>query len=289
VTLVALALVLASAAVHASWNLLVKRRLASLNGATLTWLLGAVSGVLLAPAAAWYLATGRVPLSGSTLPWLAGSAAIHVVYFLLLQRGYRGGDLSLVYPLARGTGPLLAGLGGMLLFAERATPLALAGAALVALGVFTLTGGASLLRDTARRRGIGLGLAVGALIGVYTLWDKHVVGPLAVPPLVFEWILSVSMAALVSPLALGDTAALRAAWGAHRGTVLLVAALSSLSYILFLTALAAAPVSRVAPARELSILIGTFLGARVLGEAEAPRRLAAAGAMTAGVVLLALS
>jgi uncharacterized membrane protein len=106
---------------------------------------------------------------------------------------------------------------------------------------------------------------------------------------VFEWILSVSMAALVSPLVLGDTAALRAAWGSHRGTVLLVAVLSSLSYILFLTALAAAPVSRVAPARELSILIGTFLGARVLGEAEAPRRLAAAGAMTAGVVLLALS
>ena len=286
-TLLALALVLASAAVHATWNLLVKRRLSGLNGATLTWLLGAVSGVLLAPAAAWYLATGRAPLAGAA-PWLAGSAAIHVVYFLLLQRGYRGGDLSLVYPLARGTGPLLAGVGGMLLFAERATGAALAGAALIALGVFTLTGGAALLHDAARRRGIGLGLAVGALIGVYTLWDKHVVGPLGVPPLVFEWILSVSMAALVSPLALRDTAVLRGAWRAHRATVVLVAVLSSLSYILFLTALATAPVSRVAPARELSILIGTVLAARVLGEAEAPRRLGAAAAMTAGVVLLAL-
>jgi drug/metabolite transporter (DMT)-like permease len=287
-TLLALALVLGSATVHAWWNLLVKRRMASVNGAALTCLLGAVSGVLLAPPALWQLRASSTPLGGGAALWIAGSAVIHVLSFLLLLRGYRSGDLSLVYPLARGTGPLVASAGGMILLGERATVPAFVGVGLIAVGVFALTGGTRLPRDDARRRGVALGLTVGALIGAYTLWDKQVVDPLGVPPLAFEWMLSASMALLVAPLALRERGAIGAAWRAHCGTVVLVAVLSSLSYILFLTALRAAPVSRVAPARELSLLIGTFLGGALLREADAPRRMTAATAMTAGVVLLAL-
>ena len=73
-----------------------------------------------------------------------------------------------------------------------------------------------------------LGLTAGALIGTYTLWDKQVVDPLGVPPLAFEWMVSASTALLVAPLALRERGAIGAAWRAHRGTVVLVAVLSSL-------------------------------------------------------------
>lgn len=284
----ALALVLASAVVHASWNLLIKRAGPGASGAAFAWLLSAVSAVVIAPVALWLVATGRVRLTASALLLLAISAALHTVAFRMLQRGYRSGDLSLVYPLARGTGPLVSSVAALAFMGEPVSVAALAGVGLVAGGVFLLTGGGRALRVPAARAGALLGISTGVLIGAYTLWDKHLVSSIAVPPLVIEWTTCIAMTAILTPAAFREDAGPRAVWRAHRGIVLAVALLSSASYVLFLTALATAPVSRVAPARELSILLGTFLGGRVLGEADAGRRLLGAAAMTAGVALLAL-
>jgi drug/metabolite transporter (DMT)-like permease len=139
-----------------------------------------------------------------------------------------------------------------------------------------------------RRGAVAHALAVGALIGAYTVWDAQLVARLAVPPLVVEWVLDVAIALYVTPAALRDRRALGATWRAHRGAALLGSAFSAGSYVLFLTALATAPVTRAAPAREVSILIGAALGTHALAEGEPLRRLAAAGAISLGVALLAL-
>lgn len=258
-------------------------------GAAFTWLFTATSAVLLAPVALWMIAAGRAPVSGSGALFLVGSAALHTVYFILLQRGYRSGDLSLVYPLARGTGPLLATLAAILLLGERPSLAALAGALLITGGALVLTGGARRVQDAASRAAIANGLGVGVLIGAYTVWDANLVARIAVPPLVLEWVLSAAIAALVTPLVAREPAQLRAAWRDHHAAALAGAVLSSASYILFLTALTLAPVSRVAPAREISIVIGAALGTRLLAESDAARRLGASGAIAVGVALLAFS
>src|SRR5690349_16047947 len=96
------------------------------------------------------------------------SGALHALYFLLLQRGYATGDLSLVYPLARGTGPLLSTTAAIVFLGERPSPLALAGAAVIILAVFSLMG----RPGHASGSGMGFALLTGAAIAAYTLWDK---------------------------------------------------------------------------------------------------------------------
>jgi drug/metabolite transporter (DMT)-like permease len=287
VPVAALALVLLSAVLHAAWNYLVKR--AGATGAAFTWLFAGWSAALIAPVALWFFATGRARLNVVGALLLLGSAALHAVYFILLQRGYRTGDLSLVYPLARGTGPLLATAAAVALLGERPPLPAVAGALLVGAGAFVLTGGTRLLREPGSRAAVQNGLGVGVLIGAYTVWDTNLVRHLAVPPLVLEWVVCVAIAALVTPAALGDRDRLRAAWREHRVASLAGAVLSSASYVLFLTALTLAPVSRVAPAREVSIVVGAALGTRLLAERDAPRRVTASAVIAAGVVLLAFA
>src|SRR5690349_10384339 len=102
----ALTLVLLSALTHASWNLLAKRT--SRSGLAVNWLFDAVSVVLFAPLAAWQLITDRPPIGPIELGFMLGSALLHLGYFALLRKGYQVGDLSLVYPLARGAGPVLS-------------------------------------------------------------------------------------------------------------------------------------------------------------------------------------
>jgi drug/metabolite transporter (DMT)-like permease len=290
VSAVALALVLLSAACHAAWNYLVKREGATRRAtAAFTWLFAGWSAVFLAPAAAWFFATGRARVGAGGLLLLAGSATIHTTYFLLLQRGYRSADLSLVYPLARGTGPLLASAAAVALLGEPLSAPAAVGALLVAGGAFVLAGGTRSARQPGSRAGVVNGLAVGALIGAYTVWDTHLVRHLAVPPLVVEWSISLAIALLVTPATLADRAQLEDTWRRHRGATLAGAVLSSASYVLFLTALGLAPVSRVAPAREVSIVAGAVLGTRLLAEPDAPRRVTASGLIALGVVLLAFA
>ena len=286
-----LAMVLASAVVHATWNLWTKQLGPAVRSAPLLWVLTAISSVVYAPfAIGVLLASGWQP---SPTAWLmiAGSGVIHVGYFVLLLRGYRAGDLSLVYPLARGTGPLLATAGAVLLLGERPTPLSVAGALLIATGVLIIAGRPLALGAAAQKLGPGVayGLATGVMIAVYTLWDGWSVKRAGIPPLVFYWAGEVVRVLLLSPMALGARREMAELWRAQRWRVLGIALLSPLSYILILLALRRGDVGHVAPAREVSILIGAWLGGAVLGEGDRRRRLVAAAAFAAGVVALALA
>jgi drug/metabolite transporter (DMT)-like permease len=131
-------------------------------------------------------------------------------------------------------------------------------------------------------------LLTGILIATYTLWDKNAVSTLAIPPLVYENFAAITRALLLAPIGLRNWAQVKSEWRVHRAEVIGVAFLSPLSYLLVLTAMVTTPVSYIAPARELSILIGAFIGVRVLSEGDVRRRLTAAGAIAAGVIALAL-
>jgi drug/metabolite transporter (DMT)-like permease len=283
-TATALGLVLAAAVLHAAWNLLAKR---AGGGAALVWLYGTVSAVVLAPPAAAVLLWRGAGIERAGLAYTLASAVLHVAYFLVLQRGYEHGDLSVVYPVARGTGPVLSTAAAVVLLGERPSPLALAGAALVAAGVFVLTGPEKASAADARW-GVAYGLLTGVLIAAYTVCDKRAVAEFGVPPLVQQWGTSLGLCALLGPWALGNRGEVKGRWSASRREVVAIGVLVPSAYVLVLAAMTISPVSYVAPAREVSILFATLLGTHLLSEGRSRRRLAAAATMVAGVVALAL-
>ncbi|MCX7891567.1 MAG: DMT family transporter [Burkholderiales bacterium] len=283
-TAAALALVLVAAAAHATWNLVLKK---ARGGPAFMTLVAMVATALWAPVAAgaWIVQSYRFEWI-HLLPILA-SAAIHTAYFLLLDRGYRFGDLSVVYPLARATGPLITLAAAVVLLGERPGPVGVAGALLVVAGAYLLTGNPLKLFSRERPRGAGFALLTGLTIAAYTLVDKLAVSRFMIPPIVFDWCCLLTRSAMLLPLA-GSAAALAESWRADRRAILLVAILSPAAYILVLTALVFTPVSLVAPAREASILFGALMGAHFLGERDARRRIVAAAAIVLGIAGLAL-
>ena len=282
------ALILIAAVLHATWNLLAKRAQAA-DTVAFVWLTTALSAVVYLPLAVMWLIIVplRQPFTQMDIAFICGTAVIHCAYFLLLQRGYRAGDISLVYPLARGTGPLLASIAAVLFLGERPGVLGGIGIAGIIAGIFVAAG--ARLHVPRARASLGYGLATGATIAAYTLWDKHAVSALAIAPLIYEsghfCVRTVLMAPLV---ARGKRrAALGPAWRAYRAEIIGVAVLSPLAYVLVLTALVAAPVSLVAPAREVSIVFGALLGARLFGEGDPRRRVAGSVLILAGIIALA--
>jgi drug/metabolite transporter (DMT)-like permease len=283
-TLTALGLVLVAAVLHASWNLLAKK---AGGGTILVWLYGTTSAVVLTPLALALIAIRRPVLGSAGLSFTVASAVIHVVYFLVLQRGYQLGDLSVVYPIARGTGPVLSTIAAILLLGERPSMLALLGATLVAVGVFALAANPRAA-TTDTRRAIAFGLLTGVLIAAYTICDKQAVGSLGIPPLIQQWGTSLGLTSFLAPVAFRRRDEVRRRWRSHRREVIGIGVLVPAAYILVLVAMTISPVSYIAPAREVSILVGTLMGTHLLSEGQSRRRLVAAGTMVVGLVALIL-
>lgn len=280
---------LVSGFLHAVWNLLAKRASGDASGPAFVWLYSALSTVIFAPLAAFVLIGGeRVGAVG--LLFVFGTGVLHVGYFLSLQKGYQVGDLSVVYPLARGTGPLLASGAAILLLGERAGPVAWSGVLLIVAGVFLLAWepeGTS--RSPGERRlGVVFGVLTGAFIAAYTLWDKYAVDDLLLSPILYYWGSLLVQTVVLLPVAVRRRGEIRGALKTRWPEALGVAVLSPVAYLLVLTALVFAPVSRVAPAREIGILIGTLLGGGLLAEAGLRRRLLASFCMVLGIVALAI-
>lgn len=286
-TAFALTLVLIAAFLHATWNLCAKR---AGGGLPFVWVVGVVICSLYVPVLIGYWVLYRPAISWTDAAWIAGSGGLKTCYSLLLQRGYRTGDFSLIYPLARGTGPLLSTLGAIALLGERPSLLALAGGAVIILAVFFLTDGTRLFHDTHGHLRIAMryGVAIGGFIATYTLWDQQGVHIRAIPPVVYDGGTAFVVLALVTPQALQRRDEIARHWREHKRYIFGMAVFSPMAYVLVLTAMAVTPVSYIAPAREVSIVIGAFLGARYLKEADGRRRIWAAVAMAAGVIALAL-
>lgn len=281
----ALTLILIAAFVHASWNYLLKR---SGGGTVFVWLFATLSALLYAPLAIGIVWWTRPALTWISFALMLASAVLHTAYFLLLDRGYRsGGDLSLVYPLARGSGPLITVVVAILALGEQPTAIAVFGAALITCGVVLLTGNLAHLRERGNLYAVVYALLTGCMIASYTVVDKLAVAAFVVPPILLDWAANLGRVLLLTPLALRNPGEIASTWHRTRKDIIAVAILSPLSYILVLTAMVFTPVSYVAPAREMSILIAAAMGAQFLKEGETGRRLAAAAAMVAGIICLA--
>ena len=277
-----LSLVLAAAFCHATWNFHVKR----INGgAELIWLFSVVAVVLYLPLAIWIIVVQKPDFGFWPVLFLIGSAALHLGYFMLLQTGYRHGDLSLVYPVARSTGPLLSTTFAVLFLGEIVTLQMAAGALLIIFGVLMLTGG---IRRGSRAvaASLAFGLGAGLFIGSYTAWDAYAVSVLLVPPLLLDYASNLGRAVVLAPVALRRRALVAEQWTRHRTGVLIIAILSPLAYILVLYALTFTPVAYVAPTREVSVLLTVLAGSLILGEGHLRQRLGWAAVILAGMSVL---
>lgn len=288
----ALALVLAAALCHASWNLIAKRN----GGGNEFVLISAILvGIVWGPLALWQ-GWDTVPRFGA-VEWaaLTGSTVLHILYFSSLLHGYRVSDLTVVYPVARGSGPLLSTVGAVVVLGETLNLAGGLGALAVVGGVFLIAGGPALLRrahEAAHRarvlRGLRWGGITGACIAGYTVLDGYAVKILLISPIVLDYLGNVLRIPVMLPLALRDRPGFRAAWRHQWKAALAVAVLGPASYVMVLYAMRIAPLSHVAPARELSMLFAALAGGTLLGEGDRALRLLGAGCIAVGVMGLAL-
>lgn len=281
----ALAAVLLAALTHATWNLAAKRAAGARH---FVWMYSALSVLLYLPIVAWIVWTTQPQFT--SLHWLAlaGTGVLHMGYSLVLQAGYRASDLSLVYPLARGSGPLLSFFLAVLLLGEGISWVAVAGVLLVVGGI-VLVSGLFDARHVAPRAGIAYGLVTGLFIAAYTINDGWAVKVLLISPFIVDYSGNLLRVIALAPAAWRDRGRLAEECRSYARPVAIVSVIGPLGYILVLYAMQLAPVSHVAPARELSTLIGTYFGARLLKEKAAPARLAGAACIVAGVASLALA
>ncbi|NRF66038.1 EamA family transporter [Aquincola sp. S2] len=289
--LTALALVLVAALLHAAWNIVAKK----INAGPHFPLLSSVFIVLLWSPLGLWLAIDALPRWGLA-EWslLLASAVANLVYIRALLAGYRAAELTVVYPVARGTGPLVSSFAAVLVLGETLGAQGIAGVLGITAGVFLIAGGPRLwsaAHDPAQRQRVRAGLAWGGFTGLaiatYTVIDAYAVKVLLISPMLVCWIGNLLRIHLLLPTAWADRAGLaretRASWRA----VLLVAALSPLSYLLVLYAVQQAPLSLVAPAREVSMLFAALIGGRLLGESDRGLRLLGAACIAGGVIALA--
>lgn len=282
-----LALVLVAALCHALWNLAAKR--VDTDGYTFVWCYDLASVVLWAPLAIFALVQADLGFSPALLVAPLISGVLHIAYQLTLQTGYARADLGVVYPVARGVGPVLSMVVAILVLGERPGWAAALGALMVIAGIVVVATGRSGTSRQGVRAGVVWGALTGLAIAAYTLWDSISVTTFGLPPVTYFVISCLWQVVLMTPALLRRhrdrlRPVLRTRWR----EIATVAVLSPLAYVLVLEAMRTAPVSLVAPARESSIVVGSLLAWWLFKEPDPLRRLLGAGIVLAGIVLIAL-
>lgn len=280
----ALLLIVIAAVGHSVWNFLAKR---AAKHKDFIFFASALESALFLPAAAWAIGDSWPRLGWRAATFLLATGFLHLLYTESLLRGYRAGDYSFVYPVARGTGPLLSFIGACVFLGERPSLLAGGGVLLVASGILLLSRFAS--ESSLSWPALFWGLATGVIIGGYTLVDGYSVKVLLLSPILVEYAGNFVRLILLSGPALRQPEPLAAEWRLCWKEALGVAVLTPAAYILVLLAMRIAPVSHVAPAREMSMMIGAYLGARYLSEPHFAQRLTASALIAAGVAALAVA
>jgi drug/metabolite transporter (DMT)-like permease len=285
-----LGLVLLSALAHSTWNLLLKR---SGDKEIFVWWLLAAGSVVLAPLGGVLLWLNPIPPPGW---WLVlATTVLHIFYFVLLGRGYTQGDLSLVYPIARGIGPMLVPILAVVLLGEDIHLVAVIGIVAIVLGIYTVSwwGNFALLlrRPFAflSNRGSGYAMLTGLTISVYALIDKQ--GVSYVQPFLYMYLMTLGSAVGLAPYILRQRpiGAIKREWQGNAGPIVVAGVLTFMAYGLVLTAFSLSRVSYVAPAREVGIVVGVLMGIIILKEPFGTGRLLGSSLIVAGLVLIAVS
>ena len=281
VTPLALALVVAAALLHASWNALAKQ---GQDQFVFLWSSVTVGTLLLGPWALRGLATDGFPTTAA--PFVLATVLIHALYFWALGRAYRHGDFSRVYPIARGLGVALVPILAVPLLDERPSGLGAVGIVLVVLGI-TLLHRARDTRVAAQPGGHGTGWAIltGLTIAAYSLVDRA--GVARLHPVPYIACLGAGSVLVLLPAVVARRGALRREWTLNWRMILLASTMNLTAYLLVLFAFRLSKLGYVVAARELSIVFSTLIGGLWLREGHLGPRLTAATVVLAGVLLVA--
>lgn len=272
--------VLLGALMHAAWNAIVKSRDDKLLDITRVTTGAAVLGAVLLP-----VLPAPAPASW---PYLAASAAVHCAYFWLVAAAYRTGDLSLAYPVMRGTAPLLTALLSYAVFAERYNAVAWTGIAALSAGIWLLAGEA--YRHLAHQgRSLLFGLGNALVIVAYTLVDGAGVRLSQSPWSYVAWLFVLNALPLLLMLRLARGPGFLAGPLASWAQPVLGGALTLGSYGLALWAMTQAPVALVAALRESSVVFGVILAAVLLREHFGAARWSASLLVACGAAALKLA
>lgn len=249
-------LVLGGAFLHASWNALIKGGQDKLLDTLLVALGGALIGLVCLP---------FLPLPASAAwPWLAGSVSVHCLYYYLVAQSYRHGDMSLVYPLMRGSAPMVTALLSVLVFGEQVSPGGLLGVGLLSFGILLLAGGH--WRSGADRRVLWFGCGNALVIVAYTLFDGHGARASGHALSYTLWLFALDVLPLLLWLGWQRGSQLWSVVWAGRRRLAVGGACSVGSYAIALWAMTQAPIALVAALRETSVIFGLLLGAVLLRE-----------------------
>jgi uncharacterized membrane protein len=272
--LTATILALVAAVLHAAWNFSVKQSVSDRFIAL--WGQFFFTGVI---AAIVLVIGGGIPARG--LPWAAMSGLAHIPYCVFLAKAYNVGDFSRAYPIARGGGALLAGLGGIALLGDSFTPVGVVGMVVVAIGLVALAG-----RGASAQVIVALGVATA--IGVYSVTDAKGIRSVDTPLYAAASFVCVTTTTTLYSLGTGHSRQMVAAMRTYWRRFLIMGIASGITYALVQIAFERAPVGYVTCLRESSVVIAAFVGARYLGEGQAVRRIAAASVVVVGLLLLVL-
>lgn len=253
------------------------------------WLFSAIAAVIYAPFVIGAIVYSGFRLTPENSLFIAGSIVLHLLYFLLLFKGYRIGDLSIVYPISRGSAPMVTTIVAIFLLNEEMPAFAFVGVLFIVAGIFLLTGGIQSFRSKENMLPIVYGLLIGITISSYTLLDKAAVTIALISPLLLDYFNGLGRMILLTPAAIKQWDKVKYEWKVHRVEAIGVGILNALGYILVLTAMTFTPISYVAPLREISILIGAWLGAKLLGERFGFKRALYALVIVFGVLLIAFT
>lgn len=287
---VALGLVIVSAFAHATWNFLLKR---STDKQVFLWWLLVAASILLAPVG--IVLFWLHPVGHPGWIFVLATIALHMLYFVLLGHSYTFGDLSLVYPIARGIGPMLVPILAVVVLSESIAGLALIGIIAIVVGVYTVSWWGNfgrLLRDPLeilKNSSTRYAVLTGLTIASYAIIDKE--GVSHVEPFLYMYFMTLGSAVGLAPYILsrrGVGAAMHE-WRANYTSILPAALLIFLAYGMVLTAFSFSRVSYIAPAREVGIVLGVLLGVLLLKEPFGAGRLLGSSFIVAGLALIVIS
>ena len=280
-TLFVFLLVLSSAVLHALMNFTARRVAGNLSA---IWLGISLGAVLCSPFAARPLWSG--PPVRPFFLLIAASGALQSLYLLILARAYAQGEVSLVYPIVRGTGITVIALASRFWLGEAASSSGIAGIAAICAGIFLL--GFKKSRRGEEAQAMVLALLLGLIMAGYSLIDKKAMG--GVLPVVYVCSNFAVVSALLAPYVwLRRRKELAGAWRAHKGAVLVMAACASGTYASILTAIRLGPLGYISATREIAVVIASILGIVILKETLTFRKGLGISAITLGLVLIKLA
>ncbi len=277
-SLTLLALILSAAVLHATWNFFAKR---SGGGLTVLWLGAAISPVATIPAAVASQWGKPIPRDGLLIGCISG--LVHCAYWWALARMYQAGDISLAYPIARGSGVAGTAIGSIAWLHDRLSFIGAMGIGAVCVGVMAL--GFQRRVEPVRARAVALALITGVTISAYSLLDDRGVENMSAPTyLAIET--GVGALALALLMRRRLQAALLPAYRQHWKTAWIIGIGSPLTYLIILIAYAAGPVGYISAIREFSVVIAALLGMWFLNERMTPARWVGIALVVAGTILI---